>query len=87
MQALQLLVSAEEFAEIPVRHNEEHLNADLNKTVREKLDSDMQSAHTKANLLLQVWFLQAPQGIHPAILFENGAFLREFVKILFVYVT
>jgi len=62
-QALQLLCAAEEFSELPVRHNEEHLNADLNKAVREALDSDMQSPHTKANLLIQAHLGSAPLPI------------------------
>lgn len=55
-EALDLLCNAEEFAELPVRHNEEHLNADLNKKIRTKLASDMLSPHTKTNLLLQAHF-------------------------------
>ena len=51
-----MLSAAEEFAELPVRHNEEHLNADLNKKVRFEVDGDMSSAHVKTNLLLQAHF-------------------------------
>ena len=55
-EALELLCDAEEFAELPVRHNEEHLNADLNKGCRNQLTSDMLSPHTKTHLLLQAHF-------------------------------
>jgi hypothetical protein len=53
---VELLSAADEFSELPVRHNEEHLNADLNKNVRFEVDGDMSSPHVKTNLLLQAHF-------------------------------
>jgi len=51
---LSTLAHAAEYDELPVRHNEEHLNADLAKDVRWRVDSDaFDSPHTKCHLLLQ----------------------------------
>ena len=52
--ALLVLSKATEFAELPVRHNEEHINADLAKEVEfGVMGGRMESAHTKTSLLLQ----------------------------------
>ena len=54
-----LLSEAMEFSELPVRHNEEHLNATLAESLPWRTDHlDMESSHTKAFLLLQAHFFQ-----------------------------
>ena len=54
-----LLSEAREFSELPVRHNEEHLNASLADSLPWASDHlDMESSHTKAYLLLQAHFFQ-----------------------------
>jgi len=58
--ALTLLCDATEFAELPVRHNEEHHNADLAKEVRYGHAGAMESPHTKASLLVQAHVDRAP---------------------------
>ncbi|CAG0914937.1 unnamed protein product [Notodromas monacha] len=58
---LRLLSDVQEYAELPVRHNEDLQNADLAKLCRIKLDSSsMDSAHTKAHLLFQARFSRLP---------------------------
>ena len=54
-QLLGALCGAAEYDELPVRHNEDRLNAELSTSVR--FPTDIRTAdepHTKANLLLQV---------------------------------
>ena len=55
---LHLLSSAHEYNELPVRHNEDLLNADLAKECRFSVfeNSPYNSSHTKAYLLLQAHF-------------------------------
>ena len=57
VQVLALGVAAAEFDEVPVRHNEDKVNAALAKDVRWKLPQGQgaDDPHAKANLLLQVW--------------------------------
>jgi fumarate hydratase class II len=55
LQLLDVLCAAAEYDELPVRHNEDKLNASLSSNVR--FPTDIRTAddpHTKANLLLQV---------------------------------
>ena len=56
VQVLALGVAAAEFDEVPVRHNEDKVNAALAKDVRWKLPQGQgpDDPHAKANLLLQV---------------------------------
>ena len=55
MQVMDVLCSASEYDELPVRPNEDRLNATLSQELRFPLASaDMGSPHTKANLILQV---------------------------------
>jgi activating signal cointegrator complex subunit 3 len=60
-QLVLVLSRATEFAELPVRHNEELLNADLAKTLpwHSNNQLDMESSHSKAFLLLQAHFYRA----------------------------
>ena len=55
MQVLFVLCAVAEYDELPVRHNEDKVNAALSETVRWPVDSrTVDDPHTKANLLLQV---------------------------------
>lgn len=50
-----LLCAVAEYDEMPVRHNEDKLNATLSDAVRYKIDTRMSdNPHIKTNLLLQV---------------------------------
>lgn len=53
-----------EYAEIPVRHNEDGINREMNHLLRWPMDraTDFESSHTKTHLLYQAFFsrLQVP---------------------------
>ncbi|KAL4657484.1 activating signal cointegrator 1 complex subunit 3 [Arapaima gigas] len=54
---LTILTSAEEYAELPVRHNEDQLNSELAKRLPLEVNPhSYDSAHTKTHLLLQAHF-------------------------------
>jgi len=54
---IDVLASASEYAELPVRHNEDQVNSDLSKDVPFKVNPySMDSPHTKCNLLLQAHY-------------------------------
>uniref|UniRef100_A0A2C9KC69 Activating signal cointegrator 1 complex subunit 3 n=1 Tax=Biomphalaria glabrata TaxID=6526 RepID=A0A2C9KC69_BIOGL len=56
-ELIDILSNASEFAELPVRHNEDQLNGDLaNQIPLEVNMSSLDSSHTKANILLQAYF-------------------------------
>ena len=58
---LDALCNALEFSELPVRHNEENLNAQLSKLVRfPRRHAPLDSTHTKAHLLLQAHIGRVP---------------------------
>jgi activating signal cointegrator complex subunit 3 len=60
----RVLSSVYEFAELPVRHNEEDLNAQLSSTLSWRVDpSTFGDAHTKTFLLLQAHFERKPLPI------------------------
>ena len=57
---LRVLCDASEFDELPVRHNEEHVNAQMALELPWAVDDRlMDSPHTKAHLLLQAHFCQS----------------------------
>jgi replicative superfamily II helicase len=59
-----LLADAEEFAELPVRHNEEELNEQLGRIVQwPRAGGDYESAHCKTFLLLQTHLERLPLPI------------------------
>ncbi|KNH09493.1 RNA helicase [Perkinsela sp. CCAP 1560/4] len=61
---LKFLAMAEEFAELPVRHNEDLLNLELAKNAPIAVDeSTIDSPHTKAHLLFQAHFERSPLPI------------------------
>lgn len=54
---LRLLSEAEEYSELPVRHNEDKLNAELARDVPWPVDArNIDDPHVKANLLFQAHF-------------------------------
>lgn len=54
VQVLDVLCAASEYDEMPVRHNEDKLNATLAQEVRLRVDArSVDDPHTKTNLLLQ----------------------------------
>lgn len=56
----ELMCSANEYDELPVRHNEDSLNAELSEQLPWKVDLyDCGSPHVKTNLLLQAHFARA----------------------------
>ena len=63
-ELIDILAKAEEFAGLPVRHNEDVLNESLAVIVPLKVPKhDMESPHVKANLLLQAHFDRCPLPI------------------------
>jgi len=57
VQLLHVLSGAAEFSELPVRHNEDGLNAELAGEVQVRVDpKTLDDPHTKANLLFQAHF-------------------------------
>jgi activating signal cointegrator complex subunit 3 len=62
-ELLEVLSSTKEYSQIPVRHEEDKMNVQLNQSVRHKvLEKDCSSANTKAFLLFQAYLsgLQLP---------------------------
>ncbi|KAL4233009.1 activating signal cointegrator 1 complex subunit [Mactra antiquata] len=58
---IEVLANASEYAELPVRHNEDQINSELSKQCPLDVNPHtMDSAHTKANILLQCHFGQTP---------------------------
>lgn len=54
---LKLLSEAEEYSELPVRHNEDKLNGELARDVPWPVDArNIDDPHVKANLLFQAHF-------------------------------
>jgi activating signal cointegrator complex subunit 3 len=52
-ELLEIMCATHEYSELPVRHNEDGLNAELAKEVTWNVSTPMNSPHTKANLLIQ----------------------------------
>ncbi|XP_053736131.1 activating signal cointegrator 1 complex subunit 3 isoform X2 [Synchiropus splendidus] len=58
---LSILTDSEEYAELPVRHNEDQLNSQLAQQLPLQVNpNSYDSAHTKTHLLLQAHFSHAP---------------------------
>eukprot|EP00658_Telonema_sp_P-2_P023494 TRINITY_DN19421_c0_g1_i1.p1 TRINITY_DN19421_c0_g1~~TRINITY_DN19421_c0_g1_i1.p1 ORF type:complete len:944 (-),score=197.13 TRINITY_DN19421_c0_g1_i1:126-2957(-) len=63
-ELLRLMCDAQEFADLPVRHNEDKLNMDLARKVPLGIDArNADSAHVKAFLMFQAHFERAPLPI------------------------
>uniref|UniRef100_A0A8C6KGY8 Activating signal cointegrator 1 complex subunit 3 n=1 Tax=Nothobranchius furzeri TaxID=105023 RepID=A0A8C6KGY8_NOTFU len=59
-ELLSILTDAEEYAELPVRHNEDQLNSQMAQQLPLQVNPhSFDSAHTKAHLLLQAHFSHA----------------------------
>ncbi|CAG2249935.1 ASCC3 [Mytilus edulis] len=63
-ELLDVLSNANEYDELPVRHNEDQLNSELAKKLPVEVNQyTYDSAHTKANLLLQAHFGHGQVGL------------------------
>ena len=85
---LDVMSKATEFAELPVRHNEEHLNADLAKEVEfGGMGGAMESPHTKTSLLIQAHIGKVPMPIADyntdlrSVLEQTGRVLQALVDV------
>ena len=85
---LHVLSRATEFAELPVRHNEEHLNSDLAKLVTfGAMGGAMESPHTKTSLLIQAHIGKVPMPIADyntdlrSVLEQTGRVLQALVDV------
>lgn len=59
-ESLSILTDAEEYAELPVRHNEDQMNSELARRLPIEVNPhSFDSAHTKTHLLLQAHFSRA----------------------------
>ncbi|PAV64738.1 hypothetical protein WR25_20568 [Diploscapter pachys] len=60
-ELLRILTHVPEYSEIPVRHNEDLVNTDLQKLLRIRFSTSvMDSSHVKAHLLFQAHFTRLP---------------------------
>ncbi|CAG5136754.1 unnamed protein product, partial [Candidula unifasciata] len=60
-ELIDVMSHAAEYAELPVRHNEDQINSDLaSQLPLEVNQSALDSAHTKTNILLQAYFCRLP---------------------------
>jgi len=79
---LEVLANTSEYDELPVRHNEDKLNEELNKQVLWPADVYMMDdPHTKANLLLQAHFSDLVLPITDYITDTNSV-LDQAIRIL-----
>ncbi|KAG5505245.1 hypothetical protein JIQ42_07452 [Leishmania sp. Namibia] len=73
-ELLRLLCDAEEFDELPVRHNENKLNMELARQLPLPIrDAEGESPHAKAFLLFQALFERAPMPITDYITDQKSA--------------
>lgn len=84
-ELLKLICDTQEFAEVPVRHNEENLNSDLAKIVPWDIDandlSDFESSHMKTYLLLIARMARTPLPI-PDYINDTKTVLDSAVRVL-----
>jgi activating signal cointegrator complex subunit 3 len=79
---IEIVSQAREFAELPVRHNEDKLNAQLATDVPLKVNQySLDSPHTKCNLLLQAHFSQIPLPISDYIT-DTKSVLDQCLRVL-----
>ena len=71
-----------EYAEIPVRHNEEIINEELNRLIRFKLprSTNFESPHTKACLLYQAFFSR--MSLQTDYLTDQRSILESCIRIV-----
>lgn len=85
-QLISVLSGVPEFSEIPVRHNEDHMNEELSRLVPFKVDQkSLDSPHTKTNLLLQAHFSRVPLPIID-YLTDTKLVIDQCIRILFAMV-
>ncbi|EFJ28836.1 hypothetical protein SELMODRAFT_410613 [Selaginella moellendorffii] len=81
-ELLQLLSSATEYDELPVRHNEENLNAILAQQARMRVDNKLlDDPHVKANLLFQAHFSRLELPISDYVT-DTKSVLDQSIRIL-----
>ncbi|EFJ17505.1 hypothetical protein SELMODRAFT_178863 [Selaginella moellendorffii] len=81
-ELLQLLSSAAEYDELPVRHNEENLNAILAQQARMRVDNKLlDDPHVKANLLFQAHFSRLELPISDYVT-DTKSVLDQSIRIL-----
>ena len=79
---IEIVSQAKEFAELPVRHNEDKLNGQLANDVPLKVNHYLlDSPHTKCNLLLQAHFCQIPLPISDYIT-DTKSVLDQCLRIM-----
>lgn len=86
-ELLLVLTDAHEYAQLPVRHNEDILNEELSKSCRlEVAPGTFNSPHTKAHLLLQCHFSrqQLPSSDYYT---DLKSVLDQSIRILQVFLT
>lgn len=79
---LRILTECPEYAEIPVRHNEDQINAEMNKIVRFSLpkDTDFESSHSKTFLLYQAYFSR--MQVHVDYLTDQRSIVESCIRII-----
>jgi len=81
-ELLAVLSNANEFAGLPVRHNEDILNEALTHLVPIKVPKhELESPHVKANLLLQAHFERCPLPITDFIT-DTKSVLDQSIRVL-----
>ena len=79
---LYTLCHSTEYDELPVRHNEDGLNADFNNSVPYPLQrQSFQSPHTKTHLLLQAHFSRLPLPISDYIT-DTKSVLDQSIRLI-----
>ncbi|CAM9807850.1 unnamed protein product, partial [Scytosiphon promiscuus] len=78
----RMLSDAQEFAELPVRHNEDVLNGELSKKLPWTVGSEeLDSPHVKAHLLLQAHFDRCPLPISDYVT-DTRSVLDQAVRVM-----
>uniref|UniRef100_A0A452IL56 Activating signal cointegrator 1 complex subunit 3 n=1 Tax=Gopherus agassizii TaxID=38772 RepID=A0A452IL56_9SAUR len=86
-ELLSVLSDAEEYADLPVRHNEDQMNSELAKHLPIEVNPhSFDSSHTKTHLLLQAHFSRAMLPC-PDYATDTKTVLDQSVRICQVYLT
>ena len=81
-ELIDILSNAQEFAGLPVRHNEDVLNEALSHLVPLKVNKhNLESPHVKANLLLQAHFDRCPLPITDFIT-DTKSVLDQSIRVI-----
>lgn len=84
LQLIDTLCNAAEYDELPVRHNEDHMNEELNTKVRfavKESVAEFDDPHVKARLLLQGHFSHLPMPISDYVT-DKKSVLDQSIRIL-----